>query len=85
MRGEEKSSLEPIAKARAELTIKMRRWNVMLYGDLPYILGYATSGSDLQVVAIKRSDGPCRASVILDFSVFEDKVDGQVNEAIVCV
>ncbi|KUF96671.1 hypothetical protein AM587_10001737 [Phytophthora nicotianae] len=73
MRGEDKSSLESIAKAQAELTTKMRRWNVMLYGDLPYILGYATSGSDLQVVAIERSDGPCRATVILDFSVFEDK------------
>ncbi|ETM48304.1 hypothetical protein L914_07145, partial [Phytophthora nicotianae] len=73
MRGEEMSSLESIAKAQAELTTKMRRWNVMLYGDLPYILGYATSGSDLQVVAIERSDGPCRATVILDFNIFEDK------------
>ncbi|ETP46309.1 hypothetical protein F442_07435 [Phytophthora nicotianae P10297] len=73
MRGEEMSSLESIAKARAELTTKMCRWNVMLYGDLLYMLGYATSGSDLQVVAIERSDGPCRATVILDFNIFEDK------------
>ncbi|KAE9032498.1 hypothetical protein PR002_g9142 [Phytophthora rubi] len=51
----------------------MRRWNVMFYGDLPYILGYATSGDDLQLVTIERTDGPCRAKVIADFSIFEDR------------
>ncbi|KAL7694420.1 hypothetical protein Plhal304r1_c001g0000081 [Plasmopara halstedii] len=47
----------------------MRRWNVMFYGDLSYILGYATSRYDIQVVVIERSDGPCRATMVLDFSM----------------
>ncbi|RLN06497.1 hypothetical protein BBJ28_00026608, partial [Nothophytophthora sp. Chile5] len=65
MRGEEKRSLVPITASLGELTDKMRRWSVVFYGDLPYILGYATSGADLQMVAIERSDGSCRPTPIL--------------------
>ena len=73
MRGEEKRASEPKSMALEELTSKMCRWNVMLYGDLPYILGYATSGDDLEVVAIERTDGVCRSTSLLEFSIFEDR------------
>ncbi|RLN10509.1 hypothetical protein BBJ28_00025772 [Nothophytophthora sp. Chile5] len=73
MRGEEKSSLVPIPVAVRELTSKMRRWSELFYGDLPYILGYATSGADLQMVAIEISNGPCRPTPILACNIFMEK------------
>ncbi|RLN06117.1 hypothetical protein BBJ28_00023744, partial [Nothophytophthora sp. Chile5] len=73
MRGEEKSSLILVAVSVRELTSKMCRWSVLLYGDLPYILGYATSGSRLQMVAIERSDGPCRPTPILTCHILTEK------------
>ncbi|DAZ93495.1 TPA: hypothetical protein N0F65_007863 [Lagenidium giganteum] len=74
MRGEEVSAREPIAKARWKLTTKMRQWNAMLYGDLPYILGYAACGDDLQLLVIeKKSDWECRVLVIGEFSIVQDR------------
>ncbi|GMF12650.1 unnamed protein product [Phytophthora lilii] len=54
LRGEEKSSSTVIDVSCKELTKKMRKWNPMFYGDLPYILGYATSGTRLKIVTIDR-------------------------------
>ncbi|KAK1948440.1 hypothetical protein P3T76_000729 [Phytophthora citrophthora] len=54
LRGEEKSSSTGIDVSCKELTKKMRKWNPMFYGDLPYILGYATSGARLKIVTIDR-------------------------------
>lgn len=73
MRGEGKNAIIPIGTALGELTTKMRRWNVTLYGDLPDMLGYATSGDDLQLVVIERTEGSRRSTIILDFSIFRDK------------
>ncbi|KAG2787509.1 hypothetical protein PC129_g12412 [Phytophthora cactorum] len=52
LRGEEKDIKENIEDSCAELTSKMREWNPLFYGELPYILGYATSGERLHLVAI---------------------------------
>jgi hypothetical protein len=46
--------MEDISVSALELTEKMCHWNPMFYGDLPYILGYATSGEQLRVVTIDR-------------------------------
>ncbi|KAF4032636.1 hypothetical protein GN244_ATG15452 [Phytophthora infestans] len=74
MRGEEKNSLASIEMSTRELTNKMCQWNVLLYGDLPYILGYATSGQYLQVVAIEKSGRTCRPTALLPkFSILQDK------------
>ncbi|KAE9355414.1 hypothetical protein PR003_g2878 [Phytophthora rubi] len=54
LRGEERSSSTVIDVSCKELTKKMRKWNPMFYGDLPYILGYATSGPRLKIVTIDR-------------------------------
>jgi serine/threonine protein kinase len=49
----------------------MRRWNPMFYGDLPYILGYATSGEQLRVVTIDRH--LCAYTILECFSIFQHK------------
>ncbi|KAG6951689.1 hypothetical protein JG687_00013450, partial [Phytophthora cactorum] len=54
LRGEEKSASTFVDVSCKELTSKMRKWNPMFYGDLPYILGYATSGARLKIVTIDR-------------------------------
>ncbi|CAK4665499.1 unnamed protein product, partial [Aphanomyces euteiches] len=73
LRGEEKSSTTVIDASCDELTKKMRKWNPMLYGDLPYILGYATSGSRLKIVVIDRS---LHAEKVLEFySILAQKED----------
>ncbi|KAL3658720.1 hypothetical protein V7S43_016356 [Phytophthora oleae] len=73
MRGEERRDLVKSYTAVEELTAKMRHWNVVLYGDLPYILGFTTAGNNLRVVAIERTDGPCRSEHILDVNIFLNK------------
>jgi len=52
LRGEEKCSGFPIAIPLKELTDKMHQWNPVFYGELPFILGYATSGASISIVAI---------------------------------
>ncbi|KAE8983720.1 hypothetical protein PF011_g21064 [Phytophthora fragariae] len=54
LRGEEKDALTHIDVPSNELFQKMRYWNPIVYGDLPYTLGYATSGEQLRVLAIDR-------------------------------
>ncbi|OWY98877.1 hypothetical protein PHMEG_00030237 [Phytophthora megakarya] len=53
-RGEEKNAATKLDVSLDELVSKMRSWNPMFYGELPYILGYATSGPMLRLVAIDR-------------------------------
>jgi hypothetical protein len=50
-RGEEKSNEIEISKAKAEIISKMQVWSPVLYGRLPYILCYATSGKIIQFYA----------------------------------
>ncbi|KAE9018584.1 hypothetical protein PR002_g13069 [Phytophthora rubi] len=64
LRGEDKDALTHIDVPCNELFQKMRYWNPIVYGDLPYTLGYATSGEQLRVLAIDRH---LHAHVILDF------------------
>ncbi|GMF35616.1 unnamed protein product [Phytophthora lilii] len=54
LRGEERNAATDIDVPCKELTDKMLTWNPMFYGDLPYTLGYATSGERLRVVMIDR-------------------------------
>jgi hypothetical protein len=73
LRGEEKSASTPIAKSSKELTKKMRKWNPIFYGDLPYILGYATSGAGLKIVTIDRHR---HAETVVEFySIIAQKED----------
>lgn len=73
LRGQENDISEDINKSVDELTSKMQAWNEVLYGDLPFVLGYATSGAHLRVVAIERANRSCRVSTLFDFSIFDDK------------
>jgi len=54
LRGEEKNATTGIDVPLTELTAKMRKWNPIFYGELPYTLGYATSGALMSIVAIDR-------------------------------
>ncbi|KAL3672513.1 hypothetical protein V7S43_001813 [Phytophthora oleae] len=67
--GEEQSSVVSIAISVGKLLQKMRGWSVILYADLPHILGYATSGSDIQFIAIEKSDGRCNSTPILRWDI----------------
>ncbi|KAK1942735.1 hypothetical protein P3T76_006234 [Phytophthora citrophthora] len=40
---------------------------------LPYVLGYATSGSDIQFVVMEESGGACRPTPILKCDIFSEK------------
>ncbi|DBA00163.1 TPA: hypothetical protein N0F65_007788 [Lagenidium giganteum] len=51
LRGEDEADIDT---SRNVLTQKMRKWNSMFYGELPYILGFATSGMRLQIFTIDR-------------------------------
>eukprot|EP00301_Raphidiophrys_heterophryoidea_P000982 c10488_g1_i2.p1 GENE.c10488_g1_i2~~c10488_g1_i2.p1 ORF type:complete len:484 (+),score=79.29 c10488_g1_i2:74-1453(+) len=55
LRGEEKSRLNPITDAEAELTSKIKRWSSLRYGYMPYIFVFATSGEYLQIHLIDKS------------------------------
>ncbi|KAG6942650.1 hypothetical protein JG688_00018003 [Phytophthora aleatoria] len=73
LRGEEKSAATDVDVPCKELTKKMYTWNPMFYGDLPYILGYATSGERLRVVMIDRH---LHANTILEFpSIFQQPAE----------
>ncbi|KAG1693370.1 hypothetical protein DVH05_023456 [Phytophthora capsici] len=73
LRGEERSATTEIDVPLKELTAKMSCWNPMFYGDLPYILGYATSGARLRVVMIDRHLHP---DTILEFqSIFQQRAE----------
>eukprot|EP00644_Phytophthora_capsici_P011560 jgi/Phyca11/537210/estExt2_fgenesh1_pg.C_PHYCAscaffold_790005 len=73
LRGEEKSATTEIDEPVKELTAKMSWWNPMFYGDLPYILGYATSGARLRVVMIDRH---LHSDAILEFqSIFQQRAE----------
>ena len=52
LRGEEKRGGIKLAVPIEELTKKMRPWSRSVFGDLPYVFGYATSGNWITVVAI---------------------------------
>ncbi|OQS03146.1 Crinkler (CRN) family protein, partial [Thraustotheca clavata] len=54
LRGEEKHGIIDIGIPLNELTAKMSAWNPIFYGELPYTLGYATSGALMSIVAIDR-------------------------------
>lgn len=56
LRGEEDSNTD-ITVPCNKLTVKMRAWNPLFYGNLSYIIGYATSGSRLAIVSIDRNLG----------------------------
>ncbi|KAH9122130.1 hypothetical protein AeMF1_006457 [Aphanomyces euteiches] len=56
LRGEERNSMIDISIPLRELTKKMTKWNPMFYGELPYTLGYATSGDLMSIVAINCYD-----------------------------
>lgn len=43
-----------LAAAEQDLAAKMRQWNSLSNGDLPYIVGYATDRADFSVPAIDR-------------------------------
>ena len=62
-RGEESTTCEAVDPCNA-LLAKMRLWNPLFYGDLPYIMGYAACGPRLQVVAIDRQ---LQATTIVEF------------------
>lgn len=72
LRGEEKNFSSSVDEACGEITMKMLKWNPMFYGNLPYILGYATSGSELKIVTIDRN---LQMDTIVEFaSIFDEKV-----------
>ncbi|KAG9400755.1 hypothetical protein AC1031_010194 [Aphanomyces cochlioides] len=56
LRGEEKNAMIDISIPLGELTKKMTKWNPIFYGELPYTLGYATSGDLMSIVAIDCND-----------------------------
>ncbi|KAG1698756.1 hypothetical protein DVH05_014711 [Phytophthora capsici] len=71
LRGEEYNATTEIEVSWKKLTNKMLFWNPMFYGDLPYTLGYATSGERLRVVTIDRHLNP---HTIFDFqSIFQQR------------
>ncbi|KAG1705996.1 hypothetical protein DVH05_002559 [Phytophthora capsici] len=73
LRGEEKGDSTDLHESGAKLIRKMRHWNPMFYGDLPYILGYATSGEQLRLVRIDRN---LRAHTICEFqSIFRQAAE----------
>ena len=41
-----------LADAAEKLTSKMESWNPLFFGDLPYIFGYALSGTLFQMYAL---------------------------------
>ena len=52
-KGEEKGSAKELGAAETELLSKMTStWDSKMYGDCPYMLGYAVGGSLLKIVAI---------------------------------
>ena len=68
LRGEEKSSGCSIDTPLTELTKKMHQWNPMFYGELPFILGYATSGAWISIVAIDQQ--LVRHEILVNISIF---------------
>ena len=52
LRGEEKAASARLSQPLDELTSKMCPWLPEVYGELPYTIGYATSGELITVVAI---------------------------------
>ncbi|EGZ05536.1 hypothetical protein PHYSODRAFT_533672 [Phytophthora sojae] len=52
LRGEEADTRVWLGTPRARLATKMREWSRMFYGDLPYTLGYVTSGDWLGIVVV---------------------------------
>ncbi|TMW61589.1 hypothetical protein Poli38472_012780 [Pythium oligandrum] len=71
MRAEERSEGSHLHGTMIDLVTKMSRWNLVFYENLPYILAYVTAGDDIQVVAIERSSGPCRATPIVHLNLFQ--------------
>ncbi|TMW59085.1 hypothetical protein Poli38472_007230 [Pythium oligandrum] len=71
MRGKEKNAMNKQSEAFSELTSKMTGWNPLLYGNLPYILGYATSAAAFRLVAIEEGNGQCRATTILELDILQ--------------
>jgi hypothetical protein len=54
LKGEEKATAKELGAAVAELLSKMTStWNTDVYGQCPYMLGYAVGGSFLKIVAIR--------------------------------
>ncbi|CAJ0628993.1 9302_t:CDS:1 [Entrophospora sp. SA101] len=51
-KGEEKRYVEDFDETVNELESKMKIWNVLFYGDVPYILAYAAAGYRLGFFAI---------------------------------
>lgn len=52
--------------------MKMLKWNTMFYGNLPYILGCATSVERLKIVTIDRD---LRMNTIVEFaSIVDEKI-----------
>ena len=48
LRGEEKADADGLIKAQLELMNKFGVWNTLHYGQLPFVLAYATGGRDIK-------------------------------------
>ncbi|POM67107.1 Hypothetical protein PHPALM_16938 [Phytophthora palmivora] len=68
LRGEEKRAGVDIDIPSLELTTKMNPWSIMRYGQLPFILGYVTSGPRLQIVMINATNGELKVTEVLDIN-----------------
>ena len=54
-RGEEKQHGLPLEESRKELLSKFEKWSPVLFGDVDYVLAYASAGVELQLFAIHRA------------------------------
>ncbi|KAJ8524754.1 hypothetical protein ON010_g16362 [Phytophthora cinnamomi] len=54
LRGDEYDASMDIQEACTKMVDMMGYWNPTIHGDLPYILGYVTSGATLRIVSIDR-------------------------------
>jgi len=57
IRGEDKKIYKDILDARNELTNKMNMWSPFLYGQLPYLFGYAFAAGQIQFFALHPQEG----------------------------